>query len=58
MLWRMPYVLKRILHLKQAEKSEKKNYWRVLTAPEFHFLDLKLQTTMKSEMKKENMYFT
>ena len=57
LLWWMPKVLKRILHLKQTEKEWKKNYWRELKTPEFHLLDLKFQTIMNSEMKKENMYF-
>ena len=40
-------------------ETNRKNYQRVLKTPEFHFLDLKFQTTMKSEMKKKkNMHFT
>ena len=43
MLWWMLWVLKRILHLRQAEKEIKKNYRRVL----------KTQTRMKTEMKEK-----
>ena len=34
-------------------KGWKKNYWRILVTPEFHFVDLEFLTITKSEMKSE-----
>ena len=46
-----------ISHLKQTVKEWKKNYWRVPTTPEFHFLDLKFLTIMNSEMEVKHVFY-
>ena len=58
MLRWMQQVLKRILHLKQTEKSERKTIYTIYN-PEFHFSDFEFQTIeIQSFWAKSNFFQT